>query len=418
MQRHQVTGPSSIEYAEQLDKDDPLASFRQQFFIPTDSLYFAGNSLGLQAKGAADSVFQELQDWQALGVEGHFKENRPWLPYHELLTDKMAKIVGAKSSEVVVMNSLTANLHLMMVSFYRPSPECYKILVNPHMFPSDQYALQSQLRYYGFDPEDALITLPSHNGLVEIKDLEDTLEKNGSEIALIWMEGVNYYSGQALPMKKIAELGHSHGCTVGFDLAHAAGNIPLKLHDDNIDFAVWCTYKYLNGGPGCPGACFVHERHHDHELERFAGWWGHNKGRRFLMEPNFDPINGAEGWQLSNPPILSLAALLPSLDLFEESGMSRLNEKSEKLHKYMRTLLKTLPSSLLSVITPEEESQHGCQLSIRFEKNGLEYYKKLKDSGIIGDWREPDVLRIAPVPLYNSFVDLFHFFHKLKEVTS
>lgn len=418
MHRSQVSDPCSIEYAEQLDKEDPLASLRQEFFIPSDTLYFAGNSLGLQCKGSADSVSQELQDWKSLGVEGHFKEQRPWMPYHELLTDKMAQIVGAKPSEVVVMNSLTANLHLMMVSFYRPSPDCYKILINPHMFPSDQYALQSQLGYYGFDPEEALITLPSRDGLLDIKDLQDTLEKEGSRIALIWMEGVNYYSGQALPMKQIAKIGHSHGCFVGFDLAHAAGNLSLDLHGDEIDFAVWCTYKYLNGGPGCPGACFVHEKHHHHDLERFAGWWGHDKERRFLMEPLYKPIIGAEGWQLSNPPILSLAALLPSLDIFEKNGMALLCEKSEKLHKYMRVLLKTFPSSFLSVITPEEKGEHGCQLSIRFEKNGKEYYQKLKQRGVVGDWREPDVLRIAPVPLYNSFVDIFQFFQKLKEVSS
>jgi len=414
-----TTDPCSIEFAMELDSVDPLQEYRQRFYIPKDnkgkeSIYFSGNSLGLQCKDVSKHVMQELCDWQELGVEGHFHAKNPWLPYHEMLTDRMAKVIGARPSEVVTMNSLTANLHFMMVSFYRPTKERYKILVNPHMFPSDRYALQSQVKFHGFDPIEAIIELPSRNSLADMTDLKATLDEEGNSIALIWIEGVNYYSGQAFPLKEITELGHKNGCIVGFDLAHAVGNIELNLHQDGVDFAVWCTYKYLNGGPGCPGGCFVNERHHEQEMKRFAGWWGHDKEVRFLMEPEFKPIVGAEGWQLSNPPILSLAALNASLDVFEEVGMAKLNQKREKMVDYLRMLIGNLPDSKISIITPKEKGTHGCQLSLRFHEKGKETYKTLKESGVIADWREPDIVRIAPVPLYNSFADLYYFYDQLK----
>lgn len=407
-------------FAEEMDRDDELSEYRKSFHLPMDDegrpfVYFDGNSLGLQAKTTTDAVIAELEDWQRLGVEGHFAGRSPWAPYHELLTASLASLVGAEPSEVVAMNTLTVNLHLLMVSFYRPTKKRYKILTGPHGFPSDRYALQSQARFHGFDPDDAVLELPSHDGLVKFEDYEAILKEQGDDIALIWLEGVNYYTGQALNLKAHAELAHKYRIPIGFDLAHAVGNIPLQLHDSGIDFAVWCHYKYCNGGPGCVGGAFVHDRHSEREdLPRFAGWWGHNKERRFLMEPEFSAIPGAEGWQLSNPPILPLAALRASLALLDQVGMERLRKKSETLTGYLEFLVSQIPHEDLSIITPKDPQQRGCQLSLRFRKGGKKMHEKLREHGVISDWREPDVVRIAPVPLYNSFHDVYRFGLALK----
>ena len=339
---------NGLAFAQEMDAQDPLASYRERFYLPFQKngdpyIYLCGNSLGLQPKSVRAFVEQELLDWEKLGVEGHFHAKNPWMPYHEFLTEAMAMLVGAKPQEVVVMNTLSVNLHLMMVSFYRPQSDRYKILIESDAFPSDKYAVESQVKFHGYDPEDAIILLSPREGeeIIREEDIKSLIEKEGKQIALIMLGGVNYYTGQFFNLKKITEWGHAQGCAVGFDLAHAAGNIELKLHDSGADFAVWCTYKYLNSGPGSLGGCFVHEKHaHNFELPRFAGWWGHNKETRFKMRDGFDPMPGAEGWQLSNPPILPLAAMRASLELFSEVGMERLNVKTRSL----TCLLYTSPS--------------------------------------------------------------------------
>ncbi|MFQ5637527.1 MAG: kynureninase [bacterium] len=412
-------------YAEQMDADDPLASYRNKFYIPKTKkgdtcLYFCGNSLGLQPKSARAYVEQELQDWAELGVEGHFHAKHPWLPYHEFLTEQTSRLVGAKPIEVVVMNSLTVNLHLMLVSFYRPTPERHKIVIEANAFPSDQYAVKSHIQFHGFDPQTSLIEVAPRPGEAAIRteDILARLEKEGDSIALILLGGINYYTGQAFEMDKITPAGHEHGCVVGFDLAHATGNLMLNLHDWDVDFAVWCSYKYLNAGPGSLAGCFVHERFANHpDLPRFAGWWGQNKQTRFLMQPDFDPIPGAEGWQISNPPILSMAALLASMDIFDETGMSALRQKSERLTGYLEFLLEQLGDERISIITPKEPIQRGCQLSIRVTENGKALHEKLQAHGIVCDWREPDVIRVAPAPLYNRFAEVFEFVKVLKELS-
>lgn len=401
----------------QLDSDDPLYRYRERFYIPrtdegTEVIYLCGNSLGLQPKSARAFVEQELSDWEKLGVEGHFNAKNPWLPYHELLTGQTARLVGAKPTEVVVMNSLTVNLHLMMVSFYRPKESRYKILIEAGAFPSDQYAVKSHLKFRGYDPVDALIEIHPREGesIIRMEDIDHLLRREGSSIALLMFGGVNYYSGQAFDMKRIAEIAHDRGCLVGFDLAHAAGNLVLRLHDWNVDFAVWCSYKYLNAGPGAVAGCFVHERHaSDPAIQRFAGWWGTNKSTRFLMGSEFEPILGAEGWQLSNPPILQMAALRASMEIFDEVGMEKLRAKSELLTGFLEGLLAPHLGEALSIITPGEKSERGAQLSLRVSRNGKSLYEKLTARHVICDWREPDVIRVAPVPLYNSFMDVFRF---------
>lgn len=408
---------SDRTFAGKLDADDPLASYRSRFHIPAqkngdDTLYFCGNSLGLQPKTARQYIEEELQSWQTLGVEGHFSGKHPWMPYHELLTGQTARLVGAKPVEVVVMNSLTVNLHLMLVSFYRPTTRRHKIVIESHPFPSDRYAVESQIRYHGFDPKYSLIELQPRSGeeTLRTEDIEDVLKADGDEIALVMLGGVNYYSGQAFDMERITQAGHEQGCIVGFDLAHAAGNIPLKLHEWNVDFAVWCSYKYLNAGPGSIAGCFVHERHSaDPSLPRFSGWWGQNKHIRFQMGPVFDPIPGAEGWQLSNPPILLMASLRASMDIFDEAGMDALTAKSLNLTGYLEFLLDQYPSNKFSVITPRDPERRGCQLSIRVHDRGKSLFEHLTAHGVICDWREPDVIRVAPVPLYNSFTDVYRF---------
>jgi kynureninase len=413
-------------FAKQQDKEDTLSHLRNRFHIPKDKngnewLYFTGNSLGLQPKSTKEYINQELDDWANLGVEGHFEAKNPWLNYHELLTDKMAKIVGAKPLEVVVMNTLTANLHLLMVSFYRPTKTKYKIVIESDAFPSDRYAMQSQLKFHGFDEEDGIIEWKPRLGetLLNMEDLESILKFEGDEIALLLIGGVNYYTGQFLDIKKIAEIGHAKNCIVGIDLAHGAGNVQPNLHDSNVDFAAWCTYKYLNAGPGSLGGIFVHEKHSKNkDLPRFAGWWNHNKETRFNMRQPFDVMEGAEGWQLSNPPILSMAAIKASLDLFDEVGMDALREKSEKLTGYFEYLINEIGSDDISIITPKNPKERGCQLSIQVKNADKNLHKKLTENNIITDWREPNVIRCAPVPMYTSFEDVYRMVQSLSSILS
>jgi len=405
---------SGRDFAAALDRGDPLRRFRDEFHVPTrangeDEIYFAGNSLGLLPKRTAQYVDAELEKWKRLAVKAHFSEPNPWMPYHELLAEPMARLVGASPGEVVTMNSLTVNLHLMMTSFYRPTRERHRILLEDHAFPSDDYALESQAALHGFEPSEALVRLH------DAADIARVLERDGASIALVLLPGVQYYTGQAFDIATITRLGHAQGCAVGFDLAHAAGNLVLRLHDWNVDFAVWCTYKYLNSGPGSVGGCFVHERHgygSAQGLPRLAGWWGHDKTSRFRMEPGFRAIPGAEGWQLSNPPILSLAAIRASLDVFMEAGgMEPLREKSLRLTGYLEWLLQTEIGGAVEILTPAEPIQRGCQLSLRVKSSGSgrTVFEKLEASGVTCDWREPDVIRVAPVPLYNRYEEVHRF---------
>ncbi|WP_353779212.1 kynureninase [Winogradskyella sp. 3972H.M.0a.05] len=411
-----------LQFAKEQDQNDALSTYRNQFHIPKDSngndlVYFCGNSLGLQPKTTKAYIDQELKDWAELGVEGHLEAKNPWLPYHEFLTDSMAKLVGAKPIEVVTMNTLTANLHFMMVSFYQPTQTRYKIVIESDAFPSDKYAVESQLRHHGFDDKEGLILWKPREGeeLLHYEDLEAIMEAQGDEIALIMIGGVNYYTGQFFDLKRITELGHGYGCKVGFDCAHGAGNVPLNLHDSGADFAIWCSYKYLNSGPGSLSGCFVHERHaHDKNLNRFTGWWSHNKQTRFNMRHEFDVLPGAEGWQLSNPPILSLAAIRASLDIYNEVGMERLREKSLKLTGYFEFLMKDLGDDVVRVITPSNPEERGCQLSVQVKNADKSLHNRLTKAGVITDWREPDVIRCAPVPLYNSFEDVYEMVERLK----
>lgn len=408
---------TGLDFAKEQDTSDPLKGYREKFHIPKtpdgkDIVYLAGNSLGLQPKSVRAYVEQELLDWENLGVEGHIHAKNPWLPYHEFLTNQTARLVGAQADEVVNMNSLTANLHLMMVSFYRPTAVRYKILIEANSFPSDHYAVQSQIKFHGYDPATALIEMKPREGETTIRteDIESYLEREGQTVALVMFSGVNYYTGQAFEFERITKAGHKAGCMVGFDLAHAAGNLHLKLHDWDIDFAVWCSYKYLNGGPGAIAGAFVHKKHLlDMAIPKFWGWWGQDKATRFLMHHNYQPIPTVESWQLSNPPILQLAALRASLDIFDEAGIANLRAKSEKLTGYMEYLINEKNNGNIEIITPADKTQRGCQLSIRAKQNGKELHTRLNNSGVICDWREPDVIRAAPVPLYNTFEDVYNF---------
>ncbi|NND52730.1 MAG: kynureninase [Flavobacteriaceae bacterium] len=413
-----------LDYPRSQDQQDELAQYRNRFHLPKDEkgnelIYFCGNSLGLQPRSTKSYIDQELEDWANLGVEGHLEAKNPWLPYHEFLTESMSKLVGAKPIEVVVMNTLTANLHFMMVSFYQPTAKRYKILIESDAFPSDKYAVESQLRHHGFDDKDGLILWkpPEGEELLKYEDLEALLDRSGHEIALILIGNVNYYTGQYFDMKRITALGHRYGCVVGFDCAHGAGNVQLNLHDSNADFAIWCSYKYLNSGPGSLAGCFVHERHaHNRDLNRFTGWWSHNKETRFNMRHEFDLLPGAEGWQLSNPPILSMAAIKASLDIFNEAGIEKLCKKSKKLTGYFEFLLNQLNDDRIRIITPENPDERGCQLSIQVKNADKQLHNELTLAGVISDWREPDVIRCAPVPLYNSFEDVFQMVERLKNV--
>ena len=419
-----MTYENSLDFARTCDQNDPLRKFRDQFFIPQvngkDSIYLCGNSLGLQPKAVRAALEQELLDWQNLGVEGHFHGKNPWFKYHELFHEKEARVVGALPGEVVVMNNLTTNLHLMLVSFYRPTPQRYRIITEAGAFPSDQYALETQVKFHGYQPDGAIIELKPRPGECNLRteDIAATINQYADSLALVLMGGINYYTGQVFDLATITQAGHAVGAQVGFDLAHAAGNVLLELHNWNVDFAVWCTYKYLNSGPGGVGAAFVHEKHASNlELPRFAGWWGHNQEERFQMKKGFKPITGAAGWQLSNGAILTMAAHKASLDIFDEAGMPALRKKSEQLTGYLEFLIKelNLPESQLQIITPSEPSARGCQLSLLVHQNGRALFEKLTAAGVILDWREPNVIRVAPVPLYNSFEDVFCFTEILRK---
>lgn len=421
-----MTHRTNRDYAREKDAADPLAHYREQFHLPTDDrgkplIYFSGHSLGLQPRAAATLVQEEIDDWRNLGVMGHFSARRPWLPYHELLADLTAALVGADPAEVVNMNTLTVNLHLLMVSFYRPTRTRHKVLIEAPTFPSDRYAVESQIKFHGYDPAKSLIEIAPREGesLIRHEDLEGVIEEEGSSLALILLPGVQYYTGQVFDMARVTEKGHEHGCTVGLDLAHGIGNLDLALHDWDADFAVWCSYKYLNGGPGAVAGCFVHSRYaRRFDLPRFAGWWGHDKATRFQMGPEFIPIPGAEGWQLSNPPILSLAPVLASLRIFDEAGMPTLIAKSRELTGYLEFLLHHELSDHIEIITPTDPARRGCQLSLRIKgeaAKGRRLFDALEGKGAVCDWREPDVIRAAPVPLYNTFEEVWRFAAVLRE---
>jgi kynureninase len=415
-----MTFSNTLDFAQQLDQQDTLGSFREKFYIPVingkESIYLTGNSLGLQPKTTQDYVLNELEDWANYGVEGHFHARNPWVSYHELFPERLSSIVGAMPEEIVVMNQLTVNLHLLMMSFFRPSKERYKIICEAKAFPSDQYALQSQVQLYGLDPADAIIEVQPRPGTAYIhpEDILATIEKHGQATALVMFGGVNYYSGQVFDMKSITKAAHEAGAICGFDLAHAAGNIALELHDWNVDFACWCSYKYLNSGPGGVSGAFIHQRHAENtKLFRLAGWWGHDKEERFKMEQHFKPIATAEGWQMSNAPVLSMSAHLASLDIFAEAGMHQLVEKGKKLSGFLHHILEDINKKnnepLIEVITPRNEAERGCQVSMLMHKDGKAIFDSLLQQGVIADWREPNVIRVAPVPLYNTFEDVFRF---------
>ncbi len=411
-------------YALRMDEQDPLRYYRDHFYMPKQAngkevLYFCGNSLGLQPKKVSDDLRQELRDWQHHGVEGHFEAQRPWVAYHELFPQKLAPIVGAQPEEVVVMNTLSVNLHLMLVSFYRPSSERYKIVIEKAAFPSDKYAVASQLRFHGYDTEQGLIELAPRVGeeTLRLEDIEQTLRQEGDAIALVMLGGVNYYTGQVFDMEAITKIGHDIGAFVGFDLAHAVGNVQLQLHAWNVDFAVWCHYKYLNAGPGAIAGAFVNHRHlNQSDIPRFEGWWGHDKASRFKMDDKFQPMPTAEAWQLSNAPVFSMTPLLASLELFEQAGQEMLQLKSVFLTAYLEFLLQQIDSDRITIITPSSIRQRGCQLSIQVKNGNKALFDRLTAKGVVADWREPDVIRVAPVPLYNSFVDVFDFADLLNQL--
>lgn len=411
-------------FALECDKQDPLSQFREQFFIPTNKdgtqqIYFCGHSLGLQPKAAQEIMQSELDAWATLGVEGHFKADAPWYTYHELVRHSLAKLVGAKPEEVVAMNSLTVNLHLMMVSFYHPNASRYKILMEAPVFSSDTYAAKSQIAFHEFDDKQGLIIAQPREGenYLRIEDVERLLDEKGNEVSVVLLSAVNYFNGQALDIKRITKKAHEKGCVVGFDLAHAIGNIPLQLHDADVDFAVWCNYKYLNSGPGAIGAAFVHERHlSDPSVKRFAGWWGNDPNTRFQLhlQPDFVPVESADSWQLSNPSIFALAPLRASLQLFDKADINELRKKAVRLTGYLEFLIKKIKSDRISIITPSNPNERGCMLSISVADEPELLMKKLLQSGIVVDFRRPDVLRITPIPLYNTFHEVWRFGEILK----
>ena len=416
-------------FARDLDCRDPLAAYRDRFHIPTrpngeQAIYFCGNSLGLQPKAARDAVLVELDDWAALAVDAHFEGRNPWYPYHEFLREPAARLVGARPREVVIMNGLTVNLHLLMVSFFSPTPQRHKILIEDAAFPSDTYAVRTQLAFHGFNPDDALVLLKPRPGeqLMRTEDIESLLAEQGQQIALALLPGVNYLTGQALDLPRLTAAAHAAGCVIGVDLAHAAGNLPLALHDWNVDFAAWCSYKYLNSGPGAVAGCFIHERHVTNpDLPRFGGWWGNDPKTRFRMhlEPEFVPVASADAWQLSNPPILAMAPVLASLKIFDEVGMPALRAKSLQLTGYLRFLIDQLAGDgsatsdatrhRYQIITPREPDQHGCQLSFLVHDRPRELRERLQKEGVVCDFREPNILRAAPTPLYNTFHEVWRF---------
>ena len=411
-------------FAREMDEKDSLKGYRDKFYFPMmhgkKTIYFTGNSLGLQPVTTQDYVLNELEDWATFGVEGHFHARNNWLSYHEQFAEPVAKIVGALPTEIVVMNQLTVNLHLLMVSFYRPTEKRFKIICEAKAFPSDQYAMQSQVKFHGYKPEDAIIEVAPREGehCIRHKDIIEAINKNKDSVALVLFGGVNYYTGQVFNMKAITEAGHTVGAIVGFDLAHAAGNLKMELHNWDVDFACWCSYKYLNSGPGGVSGVYINERHvTDKYIPRFAGWWGHDKGTRFKMDKDFVPIPSAEAWQMSNAPVLSMAAHKAAVDIFDEVGMDTLVAKAELLTGYLEYIIDDINKSLeqkLEIITPRDKSQRGCQLSIVAHGRGKDLFNKLTEAGVISDWREPNVIRCAPVPLYNSFEDIYRFGEILK----
>ncbi|GAA4277282.1 kynureninase [Aquimarina mytili] len=416
---------NTLEFAQRLDKQDTLNSYRDHFLFPKVNekqvIYFTGNSLGLQPKNAKKYVDEVMQDWEELAVEGHFYADKPWWDYHERLANPLSKIIGAKPSEITVMNTLTVNLHLLMVSFYRPKGKRYKIICEEKAFPSDQYMLQSQVRFHGYDPNDAIVEIKKRDGEhnFRIEDILDTITEVGEECALILIGGVNYYTGQVFDMKTITKAGHDIGAFVGWDLAHAAGNIKLELHDWDVDFASWCSYKYMNSGPGNASGCFIHERFHNQtEIPRFEGWWGTSRETRFLMKPQFEPMPNADAWQLSNAPILALAPYLASLELFDEVGMDALIKKRNLIVAYLEYILKEIDAqveSTFEIITPSNPKERGTQLSVFLHGEGKKLFEFLMKNGVITDWREPNVIRLAPAPFYCSFEDMFRFGQILKQ---
>ena len=417
---------NTLEFARQLDEKDKLKGFRGKFYIPLingkQCIYFAGNSLGLQPKTTQDYIYNELENWANYAVEGRFHGKDPWINYHDQFHEPLSKIVGSLPEEVVVMNHLTVNLHLLMITFYRPTKQRYKIICEAKAFPSDQYALQSQVKMHGLNPKKAIIEVAPREGEHNIRteDILQAIDENKNELALVLFGGINYYSGQVFDMKAITEAAQKAGASCGFDLAHAAGNIELHLHDWNVDFACWCSYKYLNSGPGNIAGAFIHQRHiTDTSLLRLTGWWGNDRNIRFKMEKEFVPLPTAEGWQLSNPPIISMAAHKASLDIFEEAGIGDLIKKSKELSSYLIFILTEINTgrNMLKILTPENEMERGCQVSVLMLRNGNSIFNALKKHGVIGDWREPDVIRFSPVPLYNSFEDVYRCGQVLKHIT-
>lgn len=411
------------EYACELDDADQVSKYRDHFIMPKhqnkEVIYLCGNSLGLQPKEAKKIIEEELQDWGEFGVEGHFLARRPWFKYHHFFTESLTKIVGALPHEVVAMNTLTVNLHLLMLSFYKPSKKKYKIIMEAGAFPSDMYAVETQVQMHGLDPEKAIIEISPRKGehTLRMEDIESTILKNKNELALVLFGGVNYYTGQYFDIQKITEIGHKVGAKVGFDLAHAVGNKVLHLHDWKVDFACWCSYKYLNSGPGAVGGIYVHEKHcKDKDTFRLAGWWGHDEKTRFKMKKGFKPMKSAESWQMSNAQVFNMAAHRASLNIFDQVGMDKLAEKSFQLTAYTELLLKQLTNLKFKIITPSNPIERGCQLSLLFSSKGKEVFETLQKKGIMADWREPNVIRIAPVPLYNSFEDIFNLYEIMKKI--
>ena len=409
----------NLSWAKNQDERDSLKDFRKEYHFPQhegrDMRYFTGNSLGLQPKGVQAAIDQELKDWASLGVEGHFEAQHPWFSYHEDFPALIAPIVGAKEKEVVVMNQLTVNLHLLLISFYRPTGKRKKILFEYKPFPSDHYAFESQARLHGFTPEEVLVEMQPRAGEIQLhtEDIIAKIHELGEELATVCFGGVNYYTGQWFNMEAITAAAHQVGATCGFDLAHAAGNVPVQLHDWNVDFACWCSYKYLNSGPGGVSGAFVHERHHENkDMLRLAGWWGHNASTRFLMQPGFDPMPSAEAWQLSNAPVLSMAAHRAALSLFHKTTMQKLRSKSLQLSDYLIFVIQEVEKTTgqeMEIISPIEHESRGCQVSVRVKGHNKQLVKDLASRGVIVDWREPDTIRLAPVPMYNSFEDVFCF---------
>lgn len=411
----------TLAFAQQMDAQDALAAYKQQFYFPQhngrDAIYFCGNSLGLQSKNVQDAINVELQTWRDFAIEGYFEGTNPWLYYHRYVAPTLAKLVGAKEHEVTVMNALTVNLHLLMFSFYKPTAKRYKIMMEAGAFPSDQYAVETQVKHYGFDPADAIIEIAPRPGekLIQEEDIIKAIAENEEELALVLFGGINYYTGQLFDIPTITQAAHNAGAVAGWDLAHVTGNVPTQLHDWDVDFAVWCSYKYLNAGPGATGGVFVHEKHAIHsDKERIAGWWGNDEKTRFKMEKGFIAKPDASGWNVSTTQVFNTVALKASLELFEQAGMERLRQKSVELTGYLAFLLSKLDNLKFEVITPADSKKRGAQLCLFFEEKGREIHKQMLDNGIIVDYREPGVIRVAPAPLYCSFEDVYRFYEILK----